>query len=562
MKISFLFFVIIITLFFTNNALSQSKKDSLLYYYNLVYDTKESTDLIKASAFYNALKKKSINENDTLSTINTLTIIASIQFKLNSFYESESYAVEAIHLLDNLEERNGHKSIRIGLNNHLGLNYNALHDYRKAIEFYEKNINLGLSSSELITTINNKALALEALGETKLALFELEKAYKQSLLLKDKKQQARALDNLGFTQSKLNIPEGIKNMKLALSIKQDLDYTPGIYTSYNHLAQYYNQIKNLKQAKIYSDKALAIARKINSPKYLENALSTSLKIKNIELLSEYISLKDSLIKAALISENKNASIKYDYKKVEQVAQENELKLQQSELDKEKERSNKIIAFTIALFILLLSLLLFFSLKFNHKKDKIKQAYLKETELSKKVHDELANDMSDLMNLVESEIEINDTKKSLLLDNIEDIYIRTRDISTETGSIDLVNYSESIKHLLMQHNRKDTKVVINNINTIDWHNVADHKKMVIYRALQELMVNMKKHSKAKVVSIVFKENKKKKEIRYTDDGIGITNKEIKLNGLLNVESRIKGIGGSFNFITSKGNGFKATLMFNS
>ena len=115
---------------------------------------------------------------------------------------------------------------------------------------------------------------------------------------------------------------------------------------------------------------------------------------------------------------------------------------------------------------------------------------------------------------------------------------------------------------MQHNRKDTKVVINNINTIDWHNVADHKKMVIYRALQELMVNMKKHSKAKVVSIVFKENKKKKEIRYTDDGIGITNKEIKLNGLLNVESRIKGIGGSFNFTTSKGNGFKATLEFNS
>ena len=206
--------------------------------------------------------------------------------------------------------------------------------------------------------------------------------------------------------------------------------------------------------------------------------------------------------------------------------------------------------------------LYFLLKSKHKKDKIKEAYRKETELSKKVHDELANDMSDLMNFVENDIEVAQAKKSLLMDNIEDIYLRTRDISTETGSIDLVNFSDSIKHLLMQHNKPETKVVTNNVNTIDWQNLAEYKKVVIYRCLQELLVNMKKHSNAKVVSIMFKNHNKNNEIRYVDDGLGFSIDKTKLNGLSNVESRIKGIGGNFNFTTSKGNGFKATLEFNS
>lgn len=553
-KTSFLFFVLIIcALLLPSDASSQSKNDSISYYYNLVYNTKESTDLLKANSFYNSLKEKSITQGDTLRAINSLRIIASIQFKLNSFYESEFSAVEAIRLLDHLEEKEKTKKIKIGLNNHLGLNYSALYDYKKAVEYYEKNIRLGLDSSELITTINNKALALEAIDETKLALFEFEKAYEQSLLLEDKLIQARALDNLGFIKSKLNIPEGLKNMELALKLRQNVDYKPGIYTSYNHLARYYHQIGNLQQARNYSDKAIVIAREINSPKYLENALSTSLKIKNIDLATEYINIKDSLIKASQIAENKNASSKYNYDKHEKIAQKSELKFQQSELEKEKQKSKTILWFTIASIITISSIFLFFLLKSKHKKEKLEQVYTIESEISKKVHDEVANDVFQVMTKLQSQTEISNNLKN----DIEQIYEKARDISKQLGELDVEgDYKTILNDLVISYNNSDTNVIVKDISKIQWEKISKNKMTALYKVLQELLINMKKHSKASVAVITFLNTQKKILISYNDDGIGCELK--KSTGLQNVENRIKSINGTITFESKVGKGFKAII----
>ena len=77
-----------------------------------------------------------------------------------------------------------------------------------------------------------------------------------------------------------------------------------------------------------------------------------------------------------------------------------------------------------------------------------------------------------------------------------------------------------------------------------------------------MVNMKKHSHAHLVSVVFKKAKNRNEIWYTDDGRGCSLREIKQNGLTNAEYRMKEIGGKLTFETSQGNGFKAIISFNN
>ena len=78
-------------------------------------------------------------------------------------------------------------------------------------------------------------------------------------------------------------------------------------------------------------------------------------------------------------------------------------------------------------------------------------------------------------------------------------------------------------------------------------------------LQELMVNMKKHSKCSLVVITFKKNKNKLEIDYSDNGLGATSEEINMkNGLQNVENRILGIKGTITFDTISKKGFKVSF----
>ena len=199
-------------------------------------------------------------------------------------------------------------------------------------------------------------------------------------------------------------------------------------------------------------------------------------------------------------------------------------------------------------------------RMQHKKDNIYQVFQTETRISKKIHDELANDVSDLMSYVENELDASVASKLKLLNNLEDVYLRTRDISTETASVDFKDFPNTLKNLLIQHNKPQVRVVTNTINTIPWEKVPEHKKLTIYRVLQELMVNMKKHSQAQLVSVMFKKNKNKYEIWYADDGVGCDLSIISLNGLKNAESRMKEIGGRITFDTSQGHGFKAIITF--
>lgn len=554
---SFLFLYFICTFYsLINNQLSsQTYVDSLNHYIDLALKPKKPNDLFKAYEYFNANYKKAVNLKDYNTAINLLYYKSSIEYKKGAYEESEKTAVKGLGYIHEMNIVPYTISLKKSFNNLLGLIYIEKFDKNKAIELYDKTLESAESIEDTIRVYNNISLVFKKHNEYTNARDKLLKAYTLLPRTKDTLLKATIYDNLGHIHSKLNKEKGLVLMQKALDIRKFKREKLKIYTSYSHLSKYFHGVDDTIQAHKYALKNYKLAHELNSPSFRLDALSLLVDLKKYEFVDKFKFLSDSISKVEKQDLSTFMLIKYDYSEFERRA----LK---SQLEKEEQESKTIIALLIALFILGLSLFLYYILKSKHKKEKIKNAYLKETELSKKVHDELANDMSDLMSFVENYIEVTEIKKSLLLDNIEDIYLRTRNISTETGSIDLVHFSESIKHLLMQHNGQNTKVVINNINTIDWQNVADHKKMIVFRCIQELMVNMKKHSEAKVVSVVFNGLKNKNEIRYVDDGIGFTNEGVKLNGLLNVESRIKDIGGSFNFTTSKGNGFKATLKFNS
>jgi signal transduction histidine kinase len=111
------------------------------------------------------------------------------------------------------------------------------------------------------------------------------------------------------------------------------------------------------------------------------------------------------------------------------------------------------------------------------------------------------------------------------------------------------------------NTSEVNILTNGIDTINWATLENNKKITVYRVMQELLVNMKKHSQCSLVILTFKKNENKLQIDYTDNGVGAAfDKKKSGNGLQNVENRIQAIKGTTIFDTKSNKGFKVSFIF--
>ena len=188
-----------------------------------------------------------------------------------------------------------------------------------------------------------------------------------------------------------------------------------------------------------------------------------------------------------------------------------------------------------------------------KREKIKQIYLTESRISKRIHDEIANDIYNVMSILEPVAPV------AVVDRLEKIYLRTRDISRENSEIDTgENYLPGLLSLLGSTTPVNTRLIIKGEETINWNKLKAEKKIVLYRVLQELMVNMKKHSGATLVALVFTAEKNKIRVSYSDNGRGTKSSLLERgNGIKNLHNRLKTVNGNIIFDT-EGKGLKAEI----
>ncbi|WP_299213663.1 tetratricopeptide repeat-containing sensor histidine kinase [uncultured Dokdonia sp.] len=496
----------------------------------------------------------SLIKKDTASLIHSLSMLSIAEFSLGAYHESKKSAIIALKLTDESKTDEWTSKVIVGLYNSLGKAHRELNDYEKAIESYDNVLRLCQNLGDSIAAYNNKAVVYKDEGNFNLALSELSTAYRLSFRNPKATQNARVLDNLGYVQFKLNNSEGIKNIFKALDIRASENDLEGIFSSYNSLIEFYNEKEDKDSVQIYAYKALDLSKKINSPTFRKQALLNLLKLEENPWFVEYIEIENELTERKLEQDVKYSHAKYDIEKERRKTLQIE----------EEKKIQYLIFIGIGLLLLISAMFLFFLLKIKHKREKskevIRETYQTERRLSKKVHDELANDMSDTLNYVDNHKEIPIPVKTHLVNKLDELYDRTRDISAEIDGFDNKDFASSLKFLITQHNREGVKVITNVTSGINWDTVSDHKKINVYRSLQELLVNMKKHSKATKVTVIFKSEGKKHFINYTDNGIGTEIENVHLRGLQNAETRIKNIGGSITFNSSKGNGFKATFIF--
>lgn len=516
-----------------------------------VYYKEVTGDQNSAFYYFNQSKNYFLQIGDNGQVGKALLNMALIQQNFSDFFGSKETITESLQYLIRAQKT---KYIASAYSV-LATNHRKLLNYEDAIKYYNKAIEITDSEKDRFVYLNNLSAIYIDHKKYKKAIQGFKTILNNSLANKCVKNKARAIDNMAYAKW-LSTQTDVENeFQKALNIRLKNKDLRGQIASYTHLAEFFAN-KDSKAAKKWIDKALIVSKKSNNPKAELDALKLLIKLAplNLSIKNRYIILQDSLYKQELTVKTQFAKIKYDDK----LKQEEILKLKNQKAKQEtetaKQKAHKTIFLSSGIIILLIGCFVIYFLKQRYKREKIQETYKTETRISKKVHDELANDIYNVM------IQLEDENKPELLNKIEDIYSRTRDISRENSSIDTgQNYPEELSDMLSSYTPIDTMLIVKGFDHINWEKISREKKVTLYRVLQELMTNMKKHSQAKLVAITFSKSFKLIKINYSDNGRGITEKAINYrNGLYNAENRIKTIGGSFIFDSETENGFKAEI----
>lgn len=499
----------------------------------------------KAYYYYNQSYLYNSEQKNTKRAVFNLLRMAHIESLECDYIGSEATTTQAIKLFDQTipipYQTNAYNSI--------GLNYLHLANYEDANKMFEKAIQITDDSLTVYIAKNNVAYSYIKEKEYQKAVRLLSEMENKKELQESPLDYARILDNKGITLFYLNDTSSLTYLEKAKAIREANNDDSQIVSSYMHLAEYYQRENDLETTTKWAEKAYQSATKAFIPDDRLEALnllftSTSNNDLKNQYHETYIRINDSLQKARQQAKNQFAKIKYDSEKAEAQKQTYQLRMY---------GSVALLILSFVIFILLYRLTLQ-----RNKRKVLETQYNTETKIAKRLHDELANDVHNTIAFAETQNLENELNKETLLENLDTIYQRARNISNENKQINIREaFVEQMKHMIHSYSSDKINVILNTAALQDIQ-LKDEVKITLYRVLQELMVNMKKHSECSLVAIAFKNNGQFLEISYSDNGKGSQNQLHTKNGLQNVENRIFSINGNITFDTEPNKGFKVKI----
>ena len=509
--------------------------------------------------YFNKVKSLCDVKKDTSEIIYSLLNIATIEQNQGNYHESENTVTKAIPLLIN----NTKPSHHWGIYTTLGINYMFLHDYKRAIYYHNKASKLKTDKTRIQDSKNNIALVYMEHQDYQKAIqillpLTLDKGFISN------EDRYIIIDNLGYCFFKIKDSRAFYYLNKALIINTKNKYEWGLITSYSRLAEFYMK-NNPRLAYKYSSLAYEKATKIKDINDRLINLVLLIKSSKGDLLKkhvlDYIRINDSNNKAKQIAKNQFAKMKYDGRKEIKENQKMKIEKFENEIQLEQQKNRVLLLFYFITTGIIATLGIVKYLYSKNKTDKIKTMIETENRISKKLHDEVANDLFQTIAFTETQDLGSNENKALLLSNLVNIYYATRNISRENSPlVKGIEFETEIKELLNGFNSETVNIIANGIEQVDWKKLDNIKKIIVYRVLQELLINMKKHSNCSLAMLIFKKNKNNLEINYSDDGAGAPIDEIiKGKGLQNVRNRILDVKGNITFESEPNKGFKSNIV---
>ena len=538
---------------------SISPKITQNVFYDKAFEFRDQQQSDSAYFYFNEAKEVFLKQNDSPKVGRCLVNMAIIATDKGDYFGGQELSLSAIPFF---KRNNSKDSTQLSANfNNLGIATAHLKQHQNAIKFYDSAVQFSNDSTKRLVYLNNKANSYQEIGDYQNALNIYNQILKENW--KDKLHYAMSLTNISTTKwQKDKLSNPLPDLLKALAIRLQENDLPGLNASYAALADYYSE-SNTSLAFDYSGKMFDVSKKIYAADDQLQALQKLIRFSPPEKMKQYFnayeSLNDSIQAARSAAKNQFALIRYD---AEKNKSEN-LELQKENADKEYQiaRRELILAGVILLGIAGTIFIVFWYRKRKQTLALEAAKTIQENRLktSKKVHDVVANGLYRVMTEIENQPEID---KESILDKIEDMYEKSRDISYNkpvfTPAHDL--FHEPIGKMLNSFTSSSTTVILQGNDSAFWKDVPLAAKQELEPVLQELMVNMAKHSNATVVELTFSRTTNEAKITYQDNGIGLPNDVNFNNGLTSTGTRIENISGNITFETLDNAGLEILISF--
>lgn len=566
-KLSFLYLLFVFIIVIScqkkekNTDLRENKKlqtEKLLVIADRFYDNKKFDT---SFYYYNKIHLLCNPVQDADISVKALNRMAYIQQIHEDYIGSKSTLTEALPYLKHIKNPN----INWNTYNLLGNGYLKTADYTTALTYFNKALTLKTSESKKESVKKSIGFVYMKEGKHFEAIEIFEHYLENNDVSTNPKNYAQVLNDLGFCYLQIKDSGAISYLKKALKIRSEINDNLGLGFTYYNLALYYlkNDSALAKRYMLLSNQnfinAGSLINSMDALKLLiDNSNGTDLKKHSIQ----YVETVERISEIRNRSKNKLAKIKYDSRKEKNENLILKTYKARNELQLEKQKTINIISYVVIALSLSLILTLYFYLTSKSKKVKIEATYFSETRISKKLHDELANDIYHTMAFAENKNLSIVENKEQLLQHLDDIYSRTRDISKENSPLNTdENFIFHLEEMIEGFSTPKISIITTAAASINWNQFEKIKKTTVYRVLQELLVNMKKHSNATLVTIVFEKTEKSIIINYSDNGKGTDVNTITFkNGLHNVENRLLAIKGTIDIATAPDQGFQIFIKF--
>lgn len=521
-----------------------TKKEATTYNSSQDYKKGEYFFDTNADSAFFYFNKITLKSTDSLEIAMAFSYLSILQTDAGDYYGSQENLLSSLKLLD--EKKEDHRGTLLSDYNELGNTNLSLGNYESALFYYNRALKYSKDPNFTNTILNNKANVYEKLGNYNNAI-----SIYQSLLAQNKritKTYARILCNYAIAKWKKDENyNAAPELLYSLNIREKLQDKIGLNSSFSHLAEYYSH-SHPDSALYYANKMYVVAQKLKSPDNELEALHKLILLHSNaqnQLFNErFFSLNDSLQLSRNNAKNQFALIQYEAAK---------MKADQLILEKNNSDQRTQIVLLILLSTLIIGASFVGFLYYRKRKQKI--FHEQQLKTSQKVHDKVANNIYRIISKLEHKATI---KKEELLEQLDNVYETSRNISHEIADPTTINFEETLQNMLTAFSSTKTAVVIIGNSGKIWEKTTDKVQNELQNILQELMVNMKKHSSAKNVIIKFENFDNQLQITYKDDGIGLPQNIRYGKGIKNTENRINSIGGKIIFEPSNKDGLKILL----
>lgn len=500
--------------------------------------------------------------------------MAIIQKNIKDYTGSEINTINAIRIFEPIKE----KKYLYACYNTLGIIYNELHEYDKALFYHQKakEYQKGLKTEAYYKekTLNNIGVIYRNTGKHLIAISKFNEALlDKTISEKDPYLYAMLLDNRAYSKMLSNDTLGVYHDFLnGLRIRERIQHKAGIAINKIHLAEYFALKGDSVQSNKLAEEAYIVSKESNNNKEVLQSLfllSRLSRDRGEEYLGKYIRLNDSLQNEERAIRNKFARIRYETD--EFIAQNNELNIQKKWM---------IFGFS-GLVLLLVSV-------FANRNQRIKNRELKLIQEQQQTNEEIYNLLIDSQTKIEEGQEkekkrisrelhdgilsqffgvrlnlefLNDctdkesvAKRSTYINELKFLEKDIRKVSHELN-IDLLSSEKSFLHIVdellkEQENFGSFKSELSVKDEIKWENFSPKFKINLYRIIQEALHNINKYANANNVKISFLQTDRELVVVIEDDGKGFEVESVKDGiGVKNMKMRSKDLEGSISFQSS-------------